>query len=68
MKTEKITIEGMSCNHCKEAVEGALNKVTGVKKAEVNLRDNSVTVSFDENNVSVATLKDTIEEQGYDVV
>lgn len=58
----------MSCNHCKEAVEGALNKVTGVKKAEVNLRDNSVTVSFDENNVSVATLKDTIEEQGYDVV
>ncbi|MCR6110999.1 copper chaperone CopZ [Bacillus sp. A301a_S52] len=68
MKTEKITIEGMSCNHCKEAVEGALNKVNGVTHAEVNLSNNSVTVSFDENNVSVATLKDEIEEQGYDVV
>ena len=32
-----INITGMSCNHCKMAVEKALKAVPGVKEVEVNL-------------------------------
>ena len=37
MATVTLKVEGMSCNHCKEAVEGALKKLPGVKSAVVDL-------------------------------
>ncbi|MBU9714387.1 copper chaperone CopZ [Evansella tamaricis] len=68
MKKEIIRVDGMTCNHCKSAVEGTLKKVTGVSAAEVSLDDKKVTVEFDESAVTLEKLKDEIEEQGYDVV
>lgn len=62
-----IKVEGMSCNHCVQAVEGALKKISGVKSAKVNLAENNVTVSYDDKEVDVDTLKKAIEDQGYDV-
>ncbi|PYZ93037.1 copper resistance protein CopZ [Salipaludibacillus keqinensis] len=67
MRKETILVDGMTCNHCKAAVEGALTKVDGVSTAEVNLDAKNVTVEFNDNEVTVATLKEEIEEQGYDV-
>lgn len=63
-----ISVEGMSCGHCKAAVEEALGKLDGVTKAEVNLSAKNVTVQFDSSKISEATLKNEIEEAGYDVV
>lgn len=63
-----ISVEGMSCGHCKSAVEGALAKLDGVASAEVNLADKNVTVSFDSAKVDESALKNEIEETGYDVV
>ncbi len=63
-----INVEGMSCGHCVNAVEGALKKLAGVSKAVVNLEKKNVAVDYDENFVSVELLKETIEDQGYDVV
>ena len=38
MMTQKIIkVEGMSCEHCINAVESALAKLNGVSSAEVNL-------------------------------
>ena len=67
MKKEVIQVEGMTCGHCKSAVEGALTNMDGVSSAEVNLEANNVTVNFDENTVSVEKMKEEIEEQGYDI-
>ena len=67
MKKEVIQVEGMTCGHCKSAVEGALTNMDGVSSAEVNLEANNVTVNFDENAVSVEKMKEEIEEQGYDI-
>ena len=33
----KINVEGMSCDHCRNAVESALAKLNGVTSAEVDL-------------------------------
>ncbi|MFS0752244.1 copper chaperone CopZ [Oceanobacillus sp. 1P07AA] len=65
-KTMKV--QGMSCGHCKQSVEDALNGVEGVSEAKVNLSSGEVEVSFDDNNVTTELLVDTVEEQGYDVV
>lgn len=68
MKEVVIQVEGMSCGHCKAAVEGALNKLEGVSTAEVNLGEKNVTVQFDSSKISEEALKNEIEEAGYDVV
>jgi copper chaperone len=33
MATKTIQVEGMSCEHCKSAVSGALNNLDGVSQA-----------------------------------
>lgn len=68
MKEVTISVEGMSCGHCKAAVEGALTKLDGVTSAEVNLAEKNVSVAFDSAKVSETALKDEIEEAGYDVI
>lgn len=67
MSQVMINVEGMSCSHCVNSVEGALTKLSGVSSAKVNLDDKSVTVEYD-SNVNIDTLKKTIEDQGYDVI
>ena len=62
-----INVEGMSCDHCKNAVESALAKINGVSAAEVNLDKGQVRVDYDEDKVQLSDMKDAIEDQGYDV-
>lgn len=67
MINETIKVDGMSCDHCRNAIESALAKLNGVTTAEVNLDKNEVRVDYDENRVSVNQMKQAIEDQGYDV-
>jgi copper chaperone len=62
-----LNVQGMSCGHCKASVEGALQKLDGVSAADVNLEAGTVVVSYDEVNVTVDTMVEAIEDQGYDV-
>lgn len=66
---EKITlkVEGMSCNHCVNAIEGTVGKLDGVSSTKVNLSEGNVEVEFDSSKVSLDKIKDTIDDQGYDV-
>ncbi|WP_029192635.1 copper ion binding protein [Paenibacillus harenae] len=61
-----LQVEGMSCGHCVNSIEGALKGI-GVN-GKVDLENHTVDVSFDENQVTLAAVKEAIEEQGYDVV
>lgn len=45
-KVATLSIEGMFCTNCSSAVERALQNVSGVEHAEVNLLSHSATVSF----------------------
>jgi copper chaperone len=66
--TEKtLNVEGMSCGHCKAAVEGELNRLSGVERANADIEKGSVEVTYDENRVSLVQLKGAIEEAGYTV-
>lgn len=66
MTKEVFQVEGMSCNHCVKAIEGALEKID--VKAKIDLAGKSVSVEFDEEKVTLAQIKEVVEEQGYDVV
>jgi copper chaperone len=66
--TEKtFNVEGMSCGHCKAAVEGGLNELPGVERADADVAKGTVEVSYDEGTVSLEDLKAAIEEAGYTV-
>lgn len=62
-----LTVEGMSCMHCVGSVKKAVCALHGVDKVEVELESKRVHVEFDPEKVSFDTIKDTIEDQGYDV-
>ena len=67
MGQEIINVEGMSCDHCKNAVESALAKINGVSAVEVDLDKGQVRVDYNEDKVQLSDMKDAIEDQGYDV-
>lgn len=66
MQTANLKVEGMSCGHCVSSIEGAVKKLGA--SAKVDLDQKSVSVTFDESKVTIAAIKNTIEDQGYDVV
>ncbi|MBD2861677.1 copper ion binding protein [Paenibacillus oceani] len=66
MQNVTLQVEGMSCNHCVNSIEGAMKTIGAT--AKVDLAGKSVTVQFDESKLSLDTVKTTIEDQGYDVV
>ncbi|MFC3882172.1 copper chaperone CopZ [Bacillus songklensis] len=67
---EKVTlnVQGMSCGHCVKAIEGSVGELSGVSKVTVHLAEGQVDVEFDANKVSVEQIKETIDDQGYDVI
>jgi copper chaperone len=67
MIEKTLNVEGMSCGHCKAAVEGELNKLSGVQMANADIERGTVEVSYDEATVSTEDLEGAIEEAGYTV-
>ncbi|MCU7494382.1 MAG: heavy-metal-associated domain-containing protein [Ignavibacteria bacterium] len=65
MKSEKLKIEGMSCNHCVMHVKKELSKL------DINIKDvqiGSADVEYDENKVSRDDLVKAVDEAGYKVI
>ena len=62
-----MKIEGMSCGHCKAAVEKALKAIDGVENAVVDLADKSADITLT-NEVSNDVLSKAVTDAGYDVV
>jgi len=67
MEHVTLNVSGMSCGHCVKAVEGSVGDLQGVKKVSVNLDKGLVDVEFDAKVVTLSTIKETIDDQGYDV-
>ncbi len=61
-----FTVEGMSCGHCKAAVEKALKSVDGVENVVVDLQSKTAEVTLS-NEVNDDVLKKAITDAGYEV-
>ena len=62
-----LNVEGMSCAHCKAAVEEELGKLSGVEHSNADPQTNIVEVRYDEGSVTTDDLRGAVEEAGYTV-
>lgn len=63
-----LKITGMSCAACAARIEKGLNKLEGVKQANVNFAVEKATVEFDDSVVNEDNLEAVIEKLGYSVI
>lgn len=63
---KRVQIEDMTCEHCKNRVENALNRLEGVS-AKVNLKKKTAVVSM-EKEVEDMQLQKAVEQAGYKVI
>jgi len=66
MESYKISIKGMTCNHCKANVEKNVKQIQGINSVEVALSDN--TAIIEGTNINLAEVKKTIDSIGYEYV
>jgi len=62
MKTLKISVEGMTCNHCKMNVEKNLGKLEGIKQVNANVTNAFVEI---EGEVDLKLVENMINDLGY---
>ena len=65
LQQELIKVEGMSCNHCKQAVEKAALTLPGVATAEVNLAEKSLRVEYDPGKSTLDDIRAAIDDAGF---
>jgi copper chaperone len=57
----------MSCEACRAAIEGAVERLPGVTAVTVDLERKLVTIEHDDGLARVDRLAAAVEEQGYEV-
>lgn len=65
MKTTRLKVSGMSCEHCADRVQKALASRNGVRNAAVHQQSGAAEVEFEETSVSPEQLIAAVEEAGY---
>jgi copper chaperone len=61
--TRIYSVPGVSCGHCKSAIEGEVAEVDGVRDVSVDIEAKIVTVVGGDD----AAIRAAIDEAGYDV-
>lgn len=62
-QTIELTVIGMTCGHCRAAVESALRDVSGVTAVSVDLEHGRAEVK---GEADLSSLVRAVEEAGYD--
>ena len=66
MKETIINVKGMVCNGCENRVKNALKTIDGVEEVEANYTNGIVKITS-KDEVEESTLKDKIEDIGFEV-
>ncbi len=67
MRTDNYLIKGMHCSACSASVQRVVNRLNGVKGAEVNLITERLTVTYDEKMVGFADFEWVITKAGFKI-
>jgi len=63
--TIEIKVSGMTCQACAVSVQKSLEKVDGVKRADVSSDKGLATVVYDDANANEQQLRDAIDKTGF---
>ncbi|MFW6081564.1 MAG: heavy-metal-associated domain-containing protein [Desulfosalsimonas sp.] len=64
MKTEKLQIPNISCNHCVMTIKNELSEINGVKSVEGDAEKKQVEIEFDEP-ASLDRIHEKLKEINY---
>ena len=67
MATVTHSVPGISCGHCKAAIEAEVGAVAGIDSVDVNVADKTVTVTAENVEALDDTVIAAIDEAGYEV-
>jgi copper chaperone len=62
-----LKVDGMSCGHCKKAVETSVGVLPGIVKVEALVEKGKVNISFEPTKVRLQDIVKAIRDAGYDV-
>lgn len=65
MREITLQVDGMTCAACSSGVERTVNKQQGVDTCEVNLTTGRARIIYDENLISIDTIKEKIVKAGF---
>jgi len=63
-----LKVDGMSCEHCKNAVTKAVSALPGVSFVDVDLDKKTVTVQHDPALATLEKIKSEIRELDYEII
>jgi copper chaperone len=66
-ETLQLTVTGMTCGGCENAVKRALGQIDGVEEVSASHAANLVGVRYDREKVTRAMVQEKIETLGYEV-
>lgn len=66
MATITLKVTGMSCGHCVKAVTEALEGVSGVRAARVDLAGGRAVVDYDEEVATPRAMVGAVFDEGYE--
>jgi len=61
----KLSVRGMTCGGCVNAVKAALERVPGVTKADVSLEKNEAVVTYEKGKATPEDLIKAVEKAGF---
>ena len=67
MTTRTLSVPDISCEHCERAIKGALEPIRGVQTVSVDIPAKKVQVQYDEGAVTIARIKQAVEDEEYPV-
>lgn len=67
MASIHFNVEGMSCGGCEKSIRNALLTHDGVKEVNPSHANGTVDIEYDDARVAPDTLKQAIEDAGFDV-
>jgi copper chaperone CopZ len=63
----QLTVTGMTCGGCENAVQRAVRQLTGVEDVSASHAASQVNVTFDGNRVNAEMIRERIQSLGYTV-
>jgi copper ion binding protein len=67
MTSKNLSVPDVSCEHCKDSIEGAVGVLKGVASVEVMIDDRTVAVDYDGAEDTFGAIVAAIKGQGYEV-
>lgn len=68
MKQITLKVDGMTCGGCSSSIIRSINELKGVGSVSADHQSGQVVVSFDDVQISEDSIKEAIEDAGFDVL